>query len=135
MDINSDFHAKRISQFWRMNNKKRNLNHRAKGGNMIEALDLKQRFNFSSQYDKNEPKTVYTIRPLSGTEMLKFSRGRDEDIVNMLLTSIIEISNFPDRTPEMTIKDIVDLTRVEVLGELLLKVNQINGISRQEEKN
>ena len=98
---------------------------------MLKAIDVNQRIEFSSKDDKSDPKTIFVFRPLSGIEMLQFSQGSKEDIRNMLVKSLVEVKGY-DHTD---IEQVVDSLPLNVVGELIQKVNAINNFTGEEEKN
>lgn len=99
---------------------------------MITGIDVNQRIEYVSKYDRSEPKTIFVLRPLSGIEMLQFSEGKQEDILNMLRKSIVEVKNYKDNT---SIDEIVSSFSLPIVGELIQKVNIINNFTEQEAKN
>lgn len=99
---------------------------------MIEGIDTNQRIEFTSKYDMNDPKTVFILRPLSGFEMMEFSDGKMEDVKRMVLRSIVEIRNF---NKECSIEDVLNSLNLKLLAELINKINNINQLSGEDEKN
>lgn len=99
---------------------------------MLTGININERVEFISKYDKNEPKTVFTMRPLTGLEMLNFSAGAKEDIVKMVESSVVSVKNFSGFTE---VRDILNSLSMNVLGELIEQTNKLNGITEEDAKN
>ena len=99
---------------------------------MLKGIDMNQRINFISKEDKEEPKTVFVIRPLSAIEMMNTSK--DEYLSLMLNKSIVEIKN-PDLKDRQEIDDFVNGLNVAVLTELINEITDINKLKDDEIKN
>ncbi len=100
---------------------------------MIKGIDVNQRIEFSLTSDKDEPKTVFVMKPLSGLEMMEFSTGAKADIINMISKSIVEVKNFLNANA--SVSEILNCLNIQDIGELINKVNEINMITRQDSKN
>lgn len=100
---------------------------------MLQGIDVSQRIEFSSVSDTGEPKTVFVLKPLSGLEMLEFSGGGTDDIKKMIIKSIVEVKNFSK--DGISIEEVVGSLNLSVVGELINKINYLNNLSRQDEKN
>ena len=100
---------------------------------MLQAIDINQRVKFVSRFDNSEPKTEFILKPLSGGDSLTIGAGGGENsIISMVAASIVEIKNFKgsDDTTE-----IVKSLSLNVLNELLEKVNSLNNVTEEDEKN
>lgn len=106
---------------------------------MIRGIDVNQRIEFVSQYDTDEPKTVFVFRPLTAEGMLEFAG----DIANGKLTlagpqvfkflemAIVEVRNFEGASiPEM-IRSLPPLVVAELVGE----AGKINKLTETDQKN
>lgn len=100
---------------------------------MIKAIDPNARIEFVSSSDVGEPKTVFILRPLSGIEMMQFSEGKQDDVFKMLISSIVEVKNFP--VEGLSVPEITNSLNLTVLAELIQKVNSLNNLTEQEAKN
>ena len=98
-----------------------------------KGIDVRQRIEFISSIDNIEPKTVFVLRPLSSLEKTVFlsMTDRKESVLFYITNSIVEIKDSEFESKEDAINSIDDVT----LGELLSKINEINGISKEEAKN
>jgi hypothetical protein len=95
---------------------------------MIEGINVNQRVSFVCECDKTEPKTEFILKPLSGFEMMEiWSDGYAAE--KFLKKSIVEIKGISDKDA------FLDSMPTIVLGELLKKANELNGLSEQEAKN
>ena len=99
---------------------------------MLTGININERVEFISKYDKNEPKTVFTMRPLTGLEMLKFSSGMNEDLVKMVEASIVSVKDFEGLKE---VRDIINALPMLVLGELVQQVNKLNKVTEDDAKN
>ena len=109
---------------------------------MLQGVDINQRIEFVSKEDKTDPKTVFILKPMSGSQMLDMSKyisGKDlqvssEYINYMVETSIVEIKN-PDITEATKIKEYINQLSSTVLLEVMIRVGEINNVSDDESKN
>ena len=99
---------------------------------MLTGINVNERVEFSSKFDKNDPKTVFILRPLTGLEMLKFSSGSIEDIVKMVEASIVSVTDF---SGAKEIRDVINSLQMNVLGEVIQAINAINKVTEQDVKN
>lgn len=100
---------------------------------MIKGIDVDQRIEVSLSSDQEEVKTIFVIKPLSGLEIMEFSNGTKEDIFNMIVKSIVEVKNFNPQG--ITTQEVIQRLEISDLGELINKINSINHITRQDQKN
>ena len=100
---------------------------------MLEGIDVNQRVEFVSSKDNSEPKTIFVLKPLSGSEMLRVadSSGNYGSLINLLLASVVEIKNFSTDN----IEEAINMLPSDILNEILTKINSINHISEQDAKN
>lgn len=103
---------------------------------MLEGIDLNQRIEFVSSYDKLEPKTVFVLRPLSGVELLglggtieggKIKLTRDY-ILDLISKSLVEIKNSESGK---TNQEMVESLNFLVLGELINRIADINSLKNE----
>jgi hypothetical protein len=94
---------------------------------MIEGIDVNQRISFTCDSDK-EPKTEFIFKPLSGFDMMDIWSG-EYSAEKFLKKTVVEIKDVEDKNK------FLDSMPVSVLGELLKKANEINGLSEKEAKN
>ena len=107
---------------------------------MLEGINIDQRIPFVSEKDKEDPKTTFILKPLSGIEMLDFSVGDNNGIIQLnskqikryLQKSIVEVQNYRD---DYTIDQVIDSLPIEVLSEIFNKIIEINNLKKEEEKN
>jgi len=99
---------------------------------MLQGIDVKQRYEFTSKQDNTEPKTVFTFRALSGSDMFSLQNSDDSFIVRVLDQSIVEIKNMPEG---FTKEEYVRSLRVDALNELFEKFNEINNVTDDDKKN
>lgn len=100
---------------------------------MIKVIDVNSRIEFVSSFDKTEPKTVFYLKPLSGIEMMSFTDGHKEDIFNMVISSVVDVKDYP--VEGKTVSEIINSLSITVLGELITKINSINNVTEQDQKN
>lgn len=102
---------------------------------MLKGIDIRQRIDFVSSLDIGEPKTVFVLRPLSKLQMTIFSTINDrdsEEALNFYLErTIVEVKNFDTDN----IKEAIAMLDSDTLGELIMKANQLNNVSKEEAKN
>lgn len=96
---------------------------------MLKGLDITQKIEVVSDYDKSEPKTTFLIKPLSGLDMFS---GEDINVKTILLKSVVEIKNFKGKG---SIEDILSSLPRKVITELIVKINEINTITDDDQKN
>ncbi len=98
---------------------------------MIEGIDVNQRIEFISSNDKSDPKTVFVFRPLSGFEMLNLEDGEQgtSKIKKFLNLTICEIKGFENKAA------FLDSLKIDILGELIKKANEVNTFTENEIKN
>ena len=105
---------------------------------MLQGIDVTQRIEFISEKDpsKDNP-TVFVFRPLSGIESIKLSKGnsQDDDIVNLLKATIVEVRNFAGNKEAVAFEEVVGKLPAIILGELIGKMNKINQVTEEERKN
>jgi hypothetical protein len=116
---------------------------------MYAGINIAERVEVTLTGDKSEPRTVFTIRPLTGPEYLDMGRytevtvGADGkrqamlmitgDYAKTLLTrSIVEIKN---GRPDTSIAQTVDSLLPADLIELIKKVDDLNRLSDTDIKN
>lgn len=105
---------------------------------VIKGIDVNKRHEFICSLDKEEPKTIFVIKPLSGEDRANFSdegnvKLSGTKLYDFLAASIVDIKNFDIdgdiRTKLISIKDDA------VIAELVLEVGRISNMTRQDEKN
>ncbi len=96
---------------------------------MLKGIDINQKIEFSSKTDKEETKTIFVLKPLSGIQMLEIN-----GIVSLLLEAIFEIKN-PDVLGKDDIEKYLNTCSTGVLTELIDEINKINKITDDESKN
>ena len=106
---------------------------------MIRGIDVNQRIEFVSQYDTDDPKTVFVFRPLTGEEKNNLFAGDDKvklvgtQLFDLLAVCIVEVRNFgTDGTVREKLSSIKDQ---RVIAELVAQAAQINGMTEQDAKN
>ncbi len=107
---------------------------------MLEGIDINQRIEFSLKADVTEPKTVFILKPLSGSDMFNFSSHVSDGkmslsgdrIIDLLEKSVVEIKHYKDN---LTVAEALKTLKIDSLAELLEKVNSLNNISEEEAKN
>ena len=99
---------------------------------MLEGIDVNQRIEFISKYDKTEPKTKFYFKPLSGSDMFNVSRSKDNFVMTVLNMSIVNIENIPGNKNK---EEYLNSLKTESLNELFEKFNEINNMSDDERKN
>lgn len=97
---------------------------------MLEGIDVNQRIEFISSKDITEPKTVFVLRPLSGIERMNLVK-QDFSIDKILGTAIVEIRN----NKNIPVVEYLNVLGLDVLNELLRKVNEISHIEENLKKN
>jgi len=103
---------------------------------MLKGIDVSQRIEFISKEDKDEPKTVFVLKPLGGGDMLRLSANGEmssDSIFKMIKESIVEIKNYKLNT--LSKDEMLDSLPPAVIGELLEQVNSINRLTKEETKN
>ena len=101
---------------------------------MLEGINVNERISFTYSKDK-EPKTEIILKPLSSFEMMKAAKDTMAgDFAEYILMSVVEIKNPDIKKPEDVDKFIATQS-VEVLSELMEKINSINSITDDEQKN
>lgn len=98
---------------------------------MLEGIDVRQEIEFVSKKDKTEPKTVFILRPLSGMDRLNIIQGGGSSAQKALQTSIIEIKN----NDNVSVEDYINMLDLEVLDEIMEKINDISSIKDDDKKN
>lgn len=102
---------------------------------MLKGIDIKQRIEFVSEKDTDEPKTVFVLRPLTSLEKLNFATASQENqsagLEMYLRKSIVEVRNFH----VSEIGEVIDSLPPETLGEIMIELNKINELSKNETKN
>ena len=109
---------------------------------MLKGVDINQRIEFSCVDDKEEPRTIFVFKPLSGFEMLDLSKhlvGKKltlsgSYILETLEKSIVEIKN-PDLKDKDKIKEFLQGLSSIVLVELVTETGKINKLTDDESKN
>lgn len=99
---------------------------------MLAGIDINQRIEFVSKFDKTEPKTKFVFRPLSGSDMFSIGSQGDSFIIAALNKSIVSIENIPKGLEK---EDYINSLQTEHLNELFEKFNDINNISDDDKKN
>lgn len=100
---------------------------------MIKAIDTSVRIEFSSKNDTTDPKTIFILRPLSGMEMMQFTGGGQDDVLKMVSSSLVDVKNFPSKWDNII--DVCNMLSINTLGELISKINEINSVTEQDQKN
>jgi hypothetical protein len=102
---------------------------------MLKGIDTRQRIEFISSVDTEEPNTVFVIRPLSALDMMAFTTvnesAPDAGLKLFLKRSLVEVRNF--RTAN--IDEVIDSLDAVTLGELIGEINKVNNLSGGETKN
>lgn len=100
---------------------------------MLQGINVNDRIEFISKHDKDDPKTIFILRPLTADEVLKTANVKDsyKSLMKMLELSIVEIKNFE----HTEIKIAIESLSTGVINELLETVNKINHITDDEAKN
>lgn len=99
---------------------------------MLYGIDINQRIEFVSKYDKDEPQTVFIFKPLSGSDVFSLQGEQDHFIIRVLNKSIVEIKNIPNNLKK---EEYINTLPSKVLNELFDKFNEINQISDDDKKN
>lgn len=105
---------------------------------MKKAINVKQRFDFSLSSDKEEPKTIFVLRPLSGVEMVELSNFvkdgqlqlNESNISSILTKSIVEIKNYE----VSDVKEAIRTLDVSDITELVMEIGKINNITESDKK-
>jgi hypothetical protein len=113
---------------------------KGEGNKMITIIDVKQRIDFVSKFDTTEPKTVFVLRPLSGSELLEMSGSVENGEINItgrfmysfLEKSIVEIKNGPE---QMIVSEVIKGLSAGVISELVTLITKINHMTKDDEKN
>lgn len=98
---------------------------------MLKGIDINERFEFVSKYDKTEPKTVFVFRYLTGSDMFSLRNSDEGFIINILEKSIVEIQNMPEGK---SVSEFLRILPSNVLNELFEKFNEINDIDEEDKK-
>lgn len=106
---------------------------------MLQPIDADLRIEFISKEDISEPKTVFTLRPLTSREMFSFASDSDngqlklvgDKIFKFLELSVVSISNFK----EGEINTLLNNLPPSVIAELVQEVGRINKMTGQDQKN
>lgn len=109
---------------------------------MLKGIDVSQRVEFSSAEDKDEPKTIFVLKPLNALELMEIvslidTTGKSlsaEYIAALLGKSLVEIKN-PDLKDVGEIADFIMSLSFTILMELVTETNTINKLSDVEVKN
>lgn len=96
---------------------------------MLKGIDINQRIEFASKLDKEETKTTFMLKPLSGMDMLNV-----KSIETLLGLAVIEIQNPAISDKEEIVKYLNTLSS-GVLAELIDEINKINKVTDDEQKN
>jgi hypothetical protein len=97
---------------------------------MLEGIDVKKRIEFTSSKDTTEPKTIFVLKPVSCIDAISEPK-HENPIVNACLNSIEEVKNFNGAT---NIIDIINSLDSDTFTELLVKINEINGLTEDSKK-
>lgn len=111
---------------------------------MLPVIDVNQRVEFSISTD-TDPKTVFVLKPLSGTQQFSLLRNliRNEDgayttseeyAVSLLQLAVVEIKN-PDITDALGIEQYLQNISVGAISELIAKISEMTFVSEEERKN
>lgn len=100
---------------------------------MLQGVDKLEQIRFTSVHDEEEDKTVFVLRPLSGTELMRSTNKDDsfESLMNLLKISIVSIENFSTND----VNEAIELLPSSVLTELLEQVNKLNHLTEDDQKN
>ncbi len=109
---------------------------------MLKGIDINQRVEFISTKDTDEPKTVFVLRPLTGSEMLDVSKYITDgklsisgDFATYVLgNAIVEIKN-PDLKEKEEIQTFIKKMTTFIITELISEVTRLNNLSDDEAKN
>lgn len=99
---------------------------------MIPLIDVNQRVEYVSEHDKTEPKTVFVIRPMSGADRTNIGLSDDKSPIYMriLKEALVEIKGI-----EMDKDSVLKQLPMDVLNELMSKINEVSGITENDKKN
>lgn len=101
---------------------------------MLEGININARVNFTYSKDV-DVKTEIILKPLSSFDMLALSPSISAgDYGAMIIASVVEIKN-PDITEANKIKEYLASLKIEIITELMEKVNSINNLTDDEQKN
>ena len=108
---------------------------------MLKGLDSRQKIEYVSKHDEDEPKTVFVIMPLTGVAMINLStlnkKGKiqlkGEDVIDMLDGSVYEIKNHPDND-KLTKREILEALEFPIIEELMAEVQKINNLTEDDKK-
>jgi len=97
---------------------------------MLKGIDIDQRIKFTSKFDTSEPKTEFTLKPLSGVDMI--NSKEENPVLGLLGSSILEIKNFDGKKDK---EEIIKSLPTNVFNELMEEINNINNITDDDKKN
>lgn len=108
---------------------------------MIEGIDLNLRVEFVSKDDKADPKTVFVLRPLSGSEKINlsgfYSRGKlsltGSYLLDVLRKCVVETKN-PDLKNE-ELGEYLERLPSDIIVELGEKITDLVDVTDDERKN
>lgn len=115
---------------------------------MIKGIELSQRIKFTCS-DDTDPKTVVTLRPLSGVEMAELSNFQENGqirissdyIFKLLKKTIVQVDNFPhegsiiDSGNSEGVANFINGLTIKHLGEITAEITKINNITEKDAKN
>lgn len=104
---------------------------------MLKVIDVTQRIEFISKEDKGTPKTIFVLKPLGGLESIKLTDSVEDGklkfsgdgLYNILNDSIVEIKNC-----QLEKEDMIRAIPVDVLGELIEQIGDINNLTDNDKK-
>lgn len=112
---------------------------------MIEGLDLNQRIEFISEYDKGEQKTVFIFRPLSGSEKINvssiYNRGTlkltGDFLLGLIKSAVVEVKNpnFDKEKDKDALMNYLDKLPSKVLIEFGGKIQDMFELTENDQKN
>jgi len=108
---------------------------------MLQGINLNERIEVISKEDKEEPKTIFVLKPLTALEMLDISKYMQdgklsfngEYVRELLCNSIVEIRN-PDTKGATNILDFINSQTASVLMEIVVEIGKLNNITEDEKK-
>ena len=108
---------------------------------MIEGIDLNRRIEFVSQEDKSDPKTVFILRPMAGSEHINLSgfyAGGKVAMTGDYLMDILRKCVTGTRNPDLEgeeLKTYLEALPPEIIVEVGGRITDLAGVSDDERKN
>lgn len=105
---------------------------------MLKGINVEERHELIYEKDNSDPKTIFILKPSTGFELTAYSAGDQKALSQMVIQSVVEIKNFDGKdsiTDRAEIGKALSSLSAGIIGDLMKKINQINGITGEDKKN